>query len=591
MGYTITEKILARVAGRDHVRAGDEVMAKPDFVVVYDFPGYTDVIFKQMKEDFGIERLAEPERYAIFIDHMVPTATAKEEELHIQTRDWCREHDVALYERRGIGHQVSAEVGYASPGAFVVHFDGHISQLGAYGTLAIGLRRNILEAFVRERVSLKVPQTTRINLSGRLSPGVMARDVFHHIVRVLGPSGCRAQVMEIGGPGLANLSLEGRQTICGLAMFAGAITAIVNPDALSLAYTDPRAKYRGPIETSDPDAVYSAVHDIDFDALEPIVVLPPNPSNTRNLSEHLGLAIDAGYLGSCASGRLEDLRIAAQILKGRRVKDGFALHVIPTSQEIMARAAAEGLITDLVEAGAFTSSPSCDYCFGRIAVMSPGQRAVSTGTLNVPGRMGSPDFESISAMPPWSPLRRSRAASPIPASICEDTPMSLANLRGRVAWIFEEENFDVDQIVGVKNIKITDVAELAALAMTSFDPDFAAKIKPGDLIVGAGNFGDGHPHYPPLRAMRHLGLTGVVAELFSPGFWRGEISMGTPLVGCPGIVAAVQRWDEIEVDWNANLVRNLTRGVSLAVEPLARADRLMLEAGGLVPYLKSEILV
>jgi 3-isopropylmalate/(R)-2-methylmalate dehydratase small subunit len=169
--------------------------------------------------------------------------------------------------------------------------------------------------------------------------------------------------------------------------------------------------------------------------------------------------------------------------------------------------------------------------------------------------------------------------------------MSLANLRGRVAWIFEEENFDVDQIVGVKNIKITDVAELAALAMTSFDPDFAAKIKPGDLIVGAGNFGYGHPHYPPLRAMRHLGLTGVVAESFSPGFWRGEISMGTPLVGCPGIVAAVQRWDEIEVDWNANLVRNLTRGVSLAVEPLARADRLMLEAGGLVPYLKSEILV
>ena len=393
MGYTITEKILARVAGRDHVRAGDEVMAKPDFVVVYDFPGYTDVIFKQMKEDFNIQRLAEPERYAIFIDHMVPTATAKEEELHIQTRDWCREHNVALYERRGIGHQVSAEVVYASPGAFVVHFDGHISQLGAYGTLAIGLRRNILEAFVRERVSLKVPHTTRINLSGRLSPGVMARDVFHHIVRVLGPSGCRAQVMEIGGPGLANLSLEGRQTICGLAMFAGAITAIVNPDELSLAYTNPRAKYHGPIETSDPDAVYSAVHDIDFDALEPIVVLPPNPSNTRNLSDHLGLAIDAGYLGSCASGRLEDLRIAAKILKGRRVKDGFALHVIPTSQEIMARAAAEGLITDLVEAGAFTSSPSCDYCFGRIAVMSPGQRAVSTGTLNVPGRMGSPDSE------------------------------------------------------------------------------------------------------------------------------------------------------------------------------------------------------
>lgn len=393
MGYTLAEKVLARVSGKQFVRAGDEVMAKPDFVVVYDFPGYTDVIFKQMKEDFGIHRVAEPERFAVFIDHMVPVATAKEEELHIQTRDWCREQNVALYERRGIGHQVAAELGYASPGAFVVHFDGHISQLGAFGTLAIGLRRNILEAFVRDQVSMKVPHTTRINLVGNVRRGVMARDIFHHIVRVLGPSSCRFQVMEIGGPGVAGISIEGRQTICGLAMFTGAVTAVINPDDLSRAYTDQRSRLHLSPVFSDPDAVYAAVHEIDVSDLEPIIVIPPNPSNTRNLSEHLGLALNAGYLGSCASGRLEDLRIAAQILKGRRVKDGFSLHVIPTSQEIMARAADEGLISTLVEAGAFTSSPSCDYCFGRIAVLSPGQRAVSTGTLNVAGRMGSPDSE------------------------------------------------------------------------------------------------------------------------------------------------------------------------------------------------------
>ena len=167
--------------------------------------------------------------------------------------------------------------------------------------------------------------------------------------------------------------------------------------------------------------------------------------------------------------------------------------------------------------------------------------------------------------------------------------MSLPNLRGRVAWIFEEENFDVDQIVGVKNIKITNVAELAALAMAEYDPGFAASVKPGDVIVGAGNFGYGHPHYPPLRALRHLGVCAVVAQSFSPGFWRGEISMGTPLVPCPGIVAAVRRWDEIEVDWEAGELRNLTQGSRLPIEPLARADRAMLEAGGLVNYLKREI--
>lgn len=393
MGFTLAEKVLARVSGRPGVRAGEEVMAKPDFVIVYDFPGYTDVIFRQMKQDFGIERVAEPERFAIFIDHMVPTATPKEEELHIQTREWCAEQGVPLYERRGIGHQVSAELGYATPGAFAVHFDGHISQLGAFGTLAIGLRRNILEAFVRDHVSLKVPATTRVDLTGTLRPGVMARDVFHHIVRVLGPSFARFQVLEIGGPAIAGLSIEGRQTICGLAMFTGAVTAVINPDPLTLGYTASRNRIAIAPEYSDEDCVYAARHSIDVSALGPIIVLPPNPANTRDLVDHLGIEVHSGYLGSCASGRLEDLRIAAQVLKGRRVKDGFALHVIPTSQDIMAKAAAEGLITTLVEAGAFTSSPSCDYCFGRIATMSAGQRAVSTGTLNVPGRMGSPDSE------------------------------------------------------------------------------------------------------------------------------------------------------------------------------------------------------
>jgi 3-isopropylmalate/(R)-2-methylmalate dehydratase small subunit len=164
--------------------------------------------------------------------------------------------------------------------------------------------------------------------------------------------------------------------------------------------------------------------------------------------------------------------------------------------------------------------------------------------------------------------------------------MTLHNLKGRVAFVFQEDDFDVDQIVGVKNIKIQDVDELAALAMSSYDPEFSKAVKPGDVIVGGHNFGYGHPHYPPMKALRHLGITGVIAESFSPGYWRGEISMGFPQCSCPGIRQLVERWDEVEVDWDAGVVRNLTRGTELAFEPLARADHLMLEAGGLVPYLK-----
>jgi 3-isopropylmalate/(R)-2-methylmalate dehydratase large subunit len=394
VGHTIAEKILGRcTAAGVPAPAGSEIEVKPDYVLGYDFPGYLDLIFKQMKEEFGVDRVAEPERFAVFIDHMVPAAAPNEEELHRITRAWCAENGVKLHEREGIGHQVAAEAGYAAPGAFVVHFDGHVSQLGAFGALAIGIHTQLLEAFVRERIAFTLPATTKVVLKGTLEAGVMARDVFHHLVRVLGPRACRFQVLEIDGPALAQISLEGRQTIAGLAMFTGALTAICNPDSLARDYMRGRADERFSPVASDADADYAAIHEISLDALAPTVVAPPNPAGVTDLAEFAGLEVQAGYLGSCASGRLEDLRAAAAVLAGRRVAPGFQLHIVPTSQAIMAAAAREGLLATLIDAGAFISSPTCDYCYGRIATLAEGQRAVSTGTLNVRGRMGSPDSE------------------------------------------------------------------------------------------------------------------------------------------------------------------------------------------------------
>jgi 3-isopropylmalate/(R)-2-methylmalate dehydratase small subunit len=163
--------------------------------------------------------------------------------------------------------------------------------------------------------------------------------------------------------------------------------------------------------------------------------------------------------------------------------------------------------------------------------------------------------------------------------------MALENITGRIAWIFPDEDFDVDQIVGVKNIKITDIDELAAAAMKDFDPDFATQVRAGDVLVGGVNFGYGHPHYPPLRAMRHLGIRALIAESFSPGFWRGEISMGFPMVACPGILAAAQRWSTLTIDWERCQVM-IHHGPILPFLPLANADHSMLEHGGLTGYLK-----
>ena len=393
MGMTLVEKVLARVSGQAQVKPGDEILAKPDFVIAYDFPGYTDVFFREAREEFGVEKVPRPERFVLFIDHMVPAATPKEEDMHKITRDWGAAQGVPVHERLGIGHQVSAELGYATPGAFAIHFDGHVSQLGAFGTFAMGARKGVLEAFVSEDMALKVPATVKVVINGSLRKGVMARDVFHHLVRVMGPSACRFKVVEFAGPVIDAMSIDGRMSMCGQAMFLGASTAIINPDAKTLEYVKGRCKIDLEPLYSDPDAVYDRVVEVDVSDLEPVVVAPPSPANTRDLSEYAGLEVHAGYLGSCASGRIEDLRAAADVLRGRHIKPGFQLHVVPTSQAIMSQAAKEGLIADLVDAGAFISSPSCDYCYGRIATMTDGQRAVSTGTLNVPGRMGSPDSE------------------------------------------------------------------------------------------------------------------------------------------------------------------------------------------------------
>ena len=391
-GYTLTEKVLARCAGLPQVRAGEEIRVRPDFVHAYELKGTTDVIERDMPI-YGPGHLVAPERYAVFIDHRVPAKLPEQEALHEQTRRWCKQYGMTLFDRRGIGHQVASEEGYAIPGSLSVHLDGHISQLGAFGALAIGVRGNVFEAFVSETISLRVPGTTRVVLEGALSHGVSGRDLFHHLLYVHGSQCAAFDVLEFCGPGAATLGVEDRQTICGLAMFTGAISAVFDPDLAEYrSYPRDRAAHI-PLQRSDDNARFTQTLKVRLDEVEPMIVLPPSPANARRLNDHLGIALTTAYLGSCASGRLSDLQVAARILAGKSLPAGFSLHVVPTSQKIMAAAASDGTLATLIEAGAFVSSPSCDFCSGNIATMASGQVAISTGTLNVPGRMGAVDAD------------------------------------------------------------------------------------------------------------------------------------------------------------------------------------------------------
>lgn len=391
-GFTMTEKILARAAGAPTVRAGQEVQVRPDFVLAYVFGGF--VKFPRLiAQDFGVTRLDGPERFALFLDHNLPVTDARLEARTAEVRRWCAEQGVEVHDRAGIGHVAASELGYASPGALAVHFDGHISQLGAFGTLAIGVHIGIYEAYARPTIALSAPASVRLNLTGRLAPAVMARDVLHALIARFGADFCNGKVLELSGPALETLSLADLQTITGLAMFTGAITAIAPPSTRTLEYLHGRARLHLPPVASDIDAVYEAELECDLGDIEPIVALPPSSANVAPLGAVLGQPVEVGYLGSCVSGRLEELRVAARILVGRQVKPGFTLNVVPSSREILVQATEEGLIATLAAAGAFVSSPTCSYCYGAVGALAAGQRAISSGTLNIPGRMGSAEAE------------------------------------------------------------------------------------------------------------------------------------------------------------------------------------------------------
>lgn len=425
MGSTITEKILARTAGLERVQAGENHAFKPDFMMAYDFPGYTDKMFAQMEDDFGMATVSDPERYLLFIDHMTTKGSAREEEVHEVTREWGRRTGVAVHEGLGIGHQVVAELGYALPGRFLIHFDGHISGLGAFGALGWGVRRDLLEAWVSGQIYLDVPHSSRFHLDGTFLPAVDSRDLIHRIIADIGADGCAFQVMEYTGPGAEAMAIDRRQGLCGMAMFTGAVSAIFNPDPKSLEWVENVATTTYEPLYSDPDATYKATYSYDLSSLTPQVVKPGSArsANTVEVAAVEGTQIQQAYIGSCASGRLEDIRVAAQVLRGKHVAPGVRLNVVPTSEKIKAQAQAEGLLDDLATAGATVGESSCDFCFGYASPLGPDDACISTGVLNISGRMGSGQADiymgsayTVAASALTGRITDPRSAIPSPAS-------------------------------------------------------------------------------------------------------------------------------------------------------------------------------
>ncbi len=387
MSKTIVEKILARASGKKEVFPGEVVWVQPDLAAQYEFRGTLETF--QTLKSLGVEKVKNPQKLLLFIDHFLPPQTREEEETHRKARAWAQEQGVTVYENQGIGHQIVLEKGLIRPGMVYTHQDAHVCGSGAFGALVVGIGQDMLMVYALGEVWMIVPPTVKINVTGTFSPGVMSRDLVQHIFTQIGSHGAY-RVLEFTGPAIEAMSIDERITLCNTVVLpSGAKTAIINPDEKTLDYV--RGRTQEPFEavTSDPDAEYEKVFEFDVSNLEPQVAAPSDMRSTKRLAEVEGIRIDQAYIGSCASGRMSDLRAAARILQGRKIHPEVRMNIVPSSPEVMLMATREGLMDTFIQAGAFISSPTCDFCWGHIQCLADGEAAMSTGSRNWVGRWGS----------------------------------------------------------------------------------------------------------------------------------------------------------------------------------------------------------
>jgi len=399
---TLTQKILAAKAGLDSVRPGQLIEANLDLMLGNDI---TAPVAINEFERANIAALYDPAKAVFVLDHFTPNKDIKSAQQCQQIRAFAQKHGVEhFYDvgRMGIEHALLPEQGLVVPGDCVIGADSHTCTYGALGAFSTGVgSTDLAAALATGKAWFKVPAAIQVVLTGAFQPHVSGKDLILYLIGRIGVDGALYKSLEFTGPGLANITMDSRFSIANMAVECGAKNGIFPVDEVTLEYVKPRAQRPWKIFEADPDAIYDEIIGIDLTALRPIIAFPHLPSNTRTIdSLDEKIPVDQVVVGSCTNGRLEDLRIAAALMKGRKVADGLRCIVIPATQRIWLDALREGLLEIFAEAGAAVSTPTCGPCLGgHMGILAAGERAVATTNRNFVGRMGHPESEVYLAGP------------------------------------------------------------------------------------------------------------------------------------------------------------------------------------------------
>lgn len=398
VGMTIVEKILAAHCGKDVVRPGEIENIKLDFVVGNEAPCVLTINeFYRM----GCKKVFDKNKVAIVPDHMTPNRGIPEAETCKLVREFSRKMELKHYyevgQGGGVSHVIIPEKGLVGAGDVVIGADSHTCTYGALNCFATGMgSTDMLSGLVLGEVWMRVPETIRVVFHGKLRPGIVGKDLILFLIGQIGVEGARYKALEFAGEALGDLSMDSRLSLANMTVEAGAKCGIFEPDQRTIDYLNERCERPYTLTYPDPDAVYDKVLEFDVSDLEPQVALPHQPENVVPVSKASGkdIPLDQVFLGSCSSARIEDLHMAADILRGRKVNPRLRMVVIPGSQAVYLQALADGTLATLVEAGAAVCTPTCGPCGGRnMGVLASGERCASTSPRNFKGRMGHMDSE------------------------------------------------------------------------------------------------------------------------------------------------------------------------------------------------------
>ena len=390
MSMTIGEKIIARAAGVPSVKPGEIHTVDVDYLMSNDGTTHLtiDMFYNQLKNP----RIEDKDKLVFIIDHNIPAENPKTAAAHKKMREFAKKYDIAFYEGKGVCHQIMLE-DFVEPGQFIMGADSHTCSYGAVGAFGTGIGcTDFLYAMVTGKSWVLVPETIRFNLTGKLREGVYPRDLILTIIGDIGANGCNYKIMEFAGEGAHGLSVNDRFVLCNLAVEAGAKTGIVEPDEKVAEFMKEHGRSYDNLYQSDTDASFLQVYDYDLSKIEPVVAEPHFVDNVKPLSEVGEVKIDEAFLGSCNNGRIDELRVAASILEGRKVHPDVRFLIAPASNSVYLQALEEGLVDIFLESGAMMMNPNCSVCWGSCqGVIGEGEVLISTGTRNFKGRAGHKD--------------------------------------------------------------------------------------------------------------------------------------------------------------------------------------------------------